>query len=351
MLIDRLEVRDLEVLRTLARLRYVPKQQLRQAFFPSDDSARKRLKKLAALDLIRTHTKGLPERLGYFAWRLAPLGIETIGVAFPDEPVPEGLADSLAEGSLLNLHHREALQRLYLDFVAGPTDPVPAEVARAAVTERAARVRARAAQIFWQPDGDVQLRHKVLKPKHAGQLPVWQDEQVVPDATVSARYRRTRVFVELDRSTHRHQRVVDSLKRYRRYVEGRYAADYTDGRAAHVLLVTSTAARAAALAKAADAVLGAAVPHYVGTADQALLWMRAQLVDETRLARATTSPPEPTASRADVLEPLARELYLSLQAYREHLRRSGAELPDDVLRPLRSIREALNQQKEVRHAG
>src|SRR5262249_1692286 len=103
----RLGVRDLEILRTLARLRYVTGRQLRARFFSYDDFGRKRLKKLSSQDFIRPHTKGLPAQCGYSAWRLTPRGVELVAREFPDERLPDGIVERLAEGSLLNLEHRE----------------------------------------------------------------------------------------------------------------------------------------------------------------------------------------------------------------------------------------------------
>jgi len=89
-----LQRRDLEILRTIGRLRYVATQEIVATL-------------LSGLDLIATHRKGVPERLPYYAWRLTSRGLDVVAEAFPDELFPDGLAERLADGSLHNLDHRE----------------------------------------------------------------------------------------------------------------------------------------------------------------------------------------------------------------------------------------------------
>src|SRR5262249_51237980 len=154
-------------------------------------AGRRRLRRLSGLDLIATHRKGVPERLPYYAWRLTSRGLDVVAEAFPDELLPDGLAERLAEGSLHNLDHRGALTRLYLTLVAAAVGPMPDDADLASLRAVVDAIWARAAQLWWQPDGDVVLRFRKLA----------EDMQLIPDATICGRYRAVRIFVELDRST------------------------------------------------------------------------------------------------------------------------------------------------------
>lgn len=109
-----LQRRDLEILRTLARIRHATSRELTRAFFPSPIAARRRLRVLTGLDLIQPHRKGVPAQMIYQAWRLTAIGVEQVAAAFPDELVPDGLAEKLADANLLHVDHREAVSRIYL---------------------------------------------------------------------------------------------------------------------------------------------------------------------------------------------------------------------------------------------
>jgi hypothetical protein len=80
----------------------------------------RRLRRLAGLDLIAMHRKGVPGRLPYYAWRLTTRGFDVVAEAFPEEPYPDGLAERLADGSLHILDHRGALTPLYLGLSSRP---------------------------------------------------------------------------------------------------------------------------------------------------------------------------------------------------------------------------------------
>jgi hypothetical protein len=191
MIRNSLQRRDLEILRTIGRLRYVTTREIAAAFFATPSLGRRRLRHLSELDLIATHRKGVPERLPHHAWRLTSRGLDLVAEAFPDEPFPDGLAERVANGSLYDLDHRGAVNRLYLALLAADAGPVPddadIQTVRAVMDAR----RARADQFWWQPDGDEVLRSEKLGERL----------QVVPDATLYGRHRAVRVFVEVDRST------------------------------------------------------------------------------------------------------------------------------------------------------
>src|SRR5262245_47904590 len=114
MMMDYLQRRDLEILRTLARLRNMTTKEIVAGFFATPTVGRRRIRRLSGLDLVASHRKGVPDDLQYYAWRLTPRGLDVVAEAFPDEPFPDGLAERLADGSLRNIEHRQQLSRLYL---------------------------------------------------------------------------------------------------------------------------------------------------------------------------------------------------------------------------------------------
>jgi hypothetical protein len=126
-----LELRDLEILRTILRLRFVPTRLLNPAFFSSERNGRRRLQRLSDRDLIRPHQKGV-EWMGYSAWRITSRGLDTIVDAFPDEPVVDGVMEKINQTQLRNLFHQEALSNLYLRLVIPPPAPEAAETKPAA---------------------------------------------------------------------------------------------------------------------------------------------------------------------------------------------------------------------------
>jgi hypothetical protein len=87
-----LELRDVEILRALLRVRYLTTRQIKAAFFSCPRVGRRRVHRLSEYDLIRPHTKGLPEVLRYTAWRLTGRGLEVVAAAFPDGAVGGGRA-------------------------------------------------------------------------------------------------------------------------------------------------------------------------------------------------------------------------------------------------------------------
>ena len=195
---SRIQPRDLEVLRTLVRLRYVTSRDLIHAFFPAPEIGRRRLRILSASDYIRSHNKGLPPRSPYCAWRITSRGIDLVARELPHEHIPDGLAERVAEGSLYNLEHHEAICRVYFDLVIGsPVEDCAAQTA--AICMRANR-------FAWANDGDVVLSSEYLGKKY----------EVVPDATL--RTKGVALFLELDRSSKPLGRIRENLERYARYL-------------------------------------------------------------------------------------------------------------------------------------
>src|SRR5690242_6614760 len=113
-----LESRDFEILRTLLRCRFLTSREINGAFFPCPKVGRRRLHKLSDRDYIKPHSKGLPPRSSYSAWRLTSKGLQAAERNFPDDPFPDGLIERLSDQSLYNLEHREAISRIYLKLVA-----------------------------------------------------------------------------------------------------------------------------------------------------------------------------------------------------------------------------------------
>jgi hypothetical protein len=263
----KLELRDLEILRALLRVRYLTSRQINNAFFSAPRAGRRRIQRLSELDLIRPHAKGMAEVLRYTAWRLTSRGLDAVSHAFPDEPVPDGLVDRVSTGSLHNALHREALADLYLQLTVPPL-PKGSDDELGAHRRWVAEMRARASSITWQPDGDV-----VLSVDGHG-----QPTQVVPDAVVRSRGRR--VFVEMDRSTKDLGRIRDCLTRYATVL---HQADLA-GDSVSVLFVVRSVARRENIKQLVDI-----LPVVAHCQDEAAAWLRREFFSLTPDAGAPTN--------------------------------------------------------------
>lgn len=311
---SRLERRDMEILRTLGRLRFLTTREISATFFGGVDGARRRLRTLSDMDLIRSHSKGMAPQMQYYAWRVTAAGIELVHELFPDEPLPETLADRLAEATLHDVLHREAVADVYLRYLVAGAPPPTSENAPALVRRRASIMRARAGHVFWQADGDVVLRLKTA----AG------ERQVIPDATVCGRDRPVRVFLEVDRSSWPRSRLAKTLGHYRRFLREAYGTVFTDGRKAVVLYVVRSEQRRASLAELAGRVFPADIAWDVVVVADAAAWLEERLVDRVKLARETSvqlardeAAPPPSASR----------VYAVAAEIAHRLREAGQPLP------------------------
>ena len=237
MLVDCLQRRDLEILRTLARLRYMTTKEIVAGFFATPTVGRRRIRRLSSLDLIASHRKGGSDALQCYAWRVTSRGLDVVAEGFPDEPFPDGLVERLAEGSLRNIEHRQQLSRLYLGFLAGEAGPMPEEAKVASMRAVVDSLRARASQVWWRADGDVVLRFTKLG----------VDTQIVPDATVCGRHREVRIFVELDRSTRELARIEENLERYAWFLAHVHGEQFPDQRTPGLLYVVRSHGRKASL--------------------------------------------------------------------------------------------------------
>jgi hypothetical protein len=267
-----LETRDLEILRTLARLYFVTSAELNAAFFTNERPGFRRLSHLAGLDLIRRHTRGLPPRSTYCAWRITGRGIEALGGDFPEELVPEGLETRLAAQSLADLEHREATTRVYLDLIGGPSGDRVDEASRGAVQRWIATVRHRASQLEWQADGAV-----VFEFRDHG-----ENFRLVPDATATSTTKPIRLFVEVDRSNKGLHRIEENIKRYARLVRRHYAEFYEDDKVPWIVYLAQTRARREGVARLAANHLGGCEWQVLPVSRVASDWLAARLLDEQR---------------------------------------------------------------------
>jgi hypothetical protein len=344
---SRLEQRDLEILRTLARMHFVTSAQLNATFFPSDSVGFRRLNSLAGRDLIRRHTKGAPPRSNYCAWRLTAGGVGAVRNEFKSEPVPEALDERLADLTLVDLEHREALTRIYLELIAGVRGLREESVDWHGVQFWLASVRDRADQFTWKADGTVVLRFRDLG----------NDQRVVPDATIESRRRSLRVFLELDRSTKPLGKIEANLERYGRFMRGPYRAVYGDGLTPWVVYLARSEARHTNVARLARSYLDGACRWKVTTHEEGASWLAELLLGEAREARQPDrAPGEAAPGRGDtstrsVLHAAAHDL---LRSTSDLLKGSTAEFdalgrahPELIARWRRDLRALYDLVREA----
>lgn len=240
-----LQIRDLEILRALARVHFLTSQQIGASFFSSRRRCLRRLERLRSLLLIRRHTNGAPPGTNYGAYRLAAAGLEVVAKSFPEEPLEDGLDEKLHRQSLFEFDHREALTGLYLSLLRGPL-PEPSETPEL-VRQWSAAVRQRGDRLRWQADGVPYDFVDVLNAAH----------RLVPDAVVEGTESAWRVFVELDRSTKVLGRIEENFGRYASFIrDGGYRKAFSDDRAPFVLYVVRSERRREHITRLADDALG-----------------------------------------------------------------------------------------------
>jgi hypothetical protein len=226
------ESRDLEILRTLVRVHFLTSAEINVAFFSSDWACYRRLRKLAALNLIRRHTNGAAPRSNYCAWRVTGRGIETVADAYPGEHIPQRLDERLARQSLANDAYREAVSRVYLDLILGQKTERPATPTSKDVRQWIAEVRGRANEVSWDVDDTLLMTYR------SGEKP-----QLAPDAI--ATNDRVRVFIELDRSHKSLKRAKVNIESYGDFLRRFYMESYPDMKEPWVVYVCQTSARKA----------------------------------------------------------------------------------------------------------
>jgi Replication-relaxation len=329
----KLETRDLEILRALLRVRYLTSRQLNAAFFSCPRVGRRRMHHLSEHDLMRPHTKGLSPELRYSAWRLTARGLDAVAHAFPDEPVPDGLLERVANGSLHNAQHHEALADLYL----GVTVPNHANLRERDIGAHrrwATEMRTRAGSITWQPDGDVILR-----------VPSLDGRNIIPDAVARSAARQRRVFIELDRSTKDLGRIKDGLLRY----QMAFRHCDLEGEAPCILFVVRSAARKANILQLARSAFLEDLPLVVLVSVEAIEWLREELLSE--------SPQAEPAAREDKLPRIARRAYIWMANLRKLMRANGmqatlvSERPDFMKEGEAGLVALYHSLKELEGAG
>ncbi len=250
--------RDFEILRTVARLRYVTSRELRNVFFPYEDAGRKRLKVLSGQDLIRPHRKGLPLYLNYTVWRITTRGIRELAHAFPDEGVLDTMAARAGENSLREFEHREKISEVYFDLIADKSISV---------------IRQKANQFWWQPDGETILRYEYLGKLH----------RIIPDVTATSRVKNVRLFVELDRSTKDLARIEANLREYRKYLEHVYPQVFKDRKAPALVYIVRSAGRKESIERVAAKVGFGRLPLTVIVQGREKEWLENTLLDVSRI--------------------------------------------------------------------
>ena len=257
--------RDFELLRTIKRLHYVTSRELFTTFFRSADAGRKRLTTLHGRMLIEPHSKGVPPGTNYSAWRITQRGLALIVKQWPWEVARDGLVDFLSRWSLYNLDHREAIAQVYLDFVRG-SEPVPENDSelRPWILRRTERANA----VLWEPDGDVVL--------HCERLGKRID--LIPDAVVTSRHKRVRIFLELDRSNKALPRIRENLERYSWHLGQQYALNFADRRVPHVVYVVGSEARQSRIAALCKELLGSRFAWQVLLLGKTTEWLEGVLV-------------------------------------------------------------------------
>jgi hypothetical protein len=260
--------------------------------------------------LIKRHVKGVPPQLGYSAWRLTARGVGAVLDAFPSEPIQEGFDDRLAGLSLVDIDHREAITRLYLDLICGDRSELTEAPSWQAVQQWIAAVHDRASRFSWQPDGAVVLRYRDLG----------DDYRIVPDATITSTRKRVRFYLELDRSNKGLSRIKENLKCYDTFTRELDAKVFQDGKVPWVIYVVPSTARRDSVAKLARETLRCR--WKVAIAGHAAQWLAAQLLDEQR---ADPSAPSELDTMIAANAELSRSRSVVLQAADE-LFRSCADL-------------------------
>src|SRR5262249_45260379 len=124
--------------------------------------------------------------------------------------------------------------------------------------ERMAAIRSRAAQVRWEPDGEVV--HQVGHGK--------QRALIAPDGTVTSEVKATRIFIELDRSKKTRRRVRTTMKNYLDFLAHGYERAYPDGKRPRLVVIALSEARRRGLERLCRSLLGDRICW------QVLLWRK-----------------------------------------------------------------------------
>ncbi len=320
-----LQPRDLEMLRTIARLRHVTTRELRTTFFPSDDTGRRRIKILSERDLIRSHNKGVDPTSTYAAWRLTQAGLERVKRHWPSEPIADGYLDSVTDGSLINARHREETSAIYFGFIRGKdTDDKDAQ---------AACMNERANALYWHADGATVLRFN-----HGG-----KPRELVPDAVAVGRYEDVRCFIEVDRANKTLGRIRENLELYAHFLRSIYPTQFKRESRPCVVYVVPSMERCTHVADLCRQLLPANRWH-VCVRGQTHSWLEEQLLGvRTPNAQSSEAANLSTASRQ--LMKWTSDLLAVLQqrGVFEPLKREESTFVNDGRARLIAVNEALER--------
>ncbi len=227
----RMQARDLEMLRTLARLQLATTRELVNAFFSTPKVGQRRVRNLEVLELIVRHTKGATDP-SYFAWRLTKCGVAAVMREFPEEALDACFDVRVAGLSLGDIRtwERETLNRLYLELVGeGRCHLVTAEKAPGwnQLRRWIAGVRRRANAFAWHPYGSTVFEWRD---------PLGREFRVAPDATIVTA--NARFFLELiSGQATPPAKIAEKLRRYARLLQQDNARQCPDGKTPVIVIL------------------------------------------------------------------------------------------------------------------
>jgi len=219
--VARLTKRDVEILRTLGRVKLVRTASLLGVFFSHPRLVQRRMAALRDEGLVVGHRKGAEAfsgNAGPHYWRLTRLGAELLEERFPEEEWARN-AERAARISVRFFEHQDAIVSLYLRLIAD---------------KGLDEMCAKASAIVFRGDHDVELPYPTLG----------KQRLLYPDATAWAASGGARFFVEIDRSTVSRKRVVRTVEAYAHAAfNGNAARHFGDGRESYLVYATKTHAR------------------------------------------------------------------------------------------------------------
>jgi hypothetical protein len=141
-------------------------------------------------------------------------------------------------------------------------------------------------QLSWRPDGDVVVRFRILGDHF----------KVIPDATIASKRRRTRIFVEMDRSNKGLKRIGANLTIYRDFLEGPsvYPVSFPDGFTPVLLYIVPSDGRRRGIEEVCERVLAKKCSWRVRTVSEAPKWLAGELLDDRFVYLEPPPPPVKT---------------------------------------------------------
>jgi hypothetical protein len=280
-------MRDLELFRTLLRLRYLSTALIAKYFFPNDRIARRRLDHLRLGGFLRRHEKGLYGWDGMRYWRVTSRAIDCLAEAYQAEPVANRIMDRLRDGSLSNQWEREELAQVYLTVVTRPPEPAADTRKAAACFRWSAQIRGRADQIHWQPAYDVILRYQ-----YAGEV-----HRIVPHATLTAPVHKLRIFIDLAEGSG-FGKPTNRFGHYAKFLQHVYPQVFPDGYEPLVVVISRNETRVKRIAHEAKRILPTHVRWRVALPSEAAQWLQPVALPPPR-----RDPMAPEPSEAPLPQP------------------------------------------------